>query len=525
MGCGSQPAFTALEEGIDECSSTKKPSGANGGGWNHGDYSLEDDIMSCVSLGYDQFPVRDTQDNGYSSIPDLNSIAEPKIDDTWNNIKSGFSEFPHPELHMKGDGDEYLTSPAVLSTDYGKPNITMNFNPPRCENVTGYPIKVHGAEAQNSKISRFQMSEQFSSPRCSTSLLPLVDNLSALGDRNGTNIVPISSSSPQQIDQNFLTLGTGGGTKFRRNSMFSTREISSKLEEVSAAERNYPLTVPLQKDVAGLTQEAVGDARIRTQGCGLRGPDSNLSARKVPTKSQEFFSQFNNSSFECCPKNPVGLAQFAGGDARFQTNTGGLSISNSSFSAQEIAARESEGFSFQSNNSIVGHYPKNPLNLTQMVGRAGAIQTNPSELIRPAYDLMSSMSNGAEAGLIGDEGFRLNPNPFPGHHTRTNIPSITPPEYYTSASEPTPMSLPCGSTLFSKPNSSSHPQATATYLATHPISRQQDYLRKSSMNLSSESYRNYLSHMHKQSSAGHLQPGEACSATFIDRAPTGSDIH
>ncbi|KAH6781907.1 hypothetical protein C2S51_007200 [Perilla frutescens var. frutescens] len=464
MGCGNQPVFTALEEGKDERYLTNKPSGADGGGWTHGAYSFEEDIMSLpfISLGYDNFPGRNMQGDCYSYTPDLNCMTDPKIDKTLINIKSDMSEFcteyekPPPDLNMRGHGADCLMIPAVTSMDYGKSEIPMNFTPPRCESGSGYPIKAHGAEAQNSRTSRFRMSGQFSSSESSTSLLPLVDNFGATGNEDDTNLVPLSSSSPQKIDRNFLTLGIGGGIGVRPNSNFSTREISNKLEEVSS-ECNNPIVGYYPKNPLSIAQLAGGDARIQTNAGGLLRPGNHFSARKIPCKLEEVSSQFNNSNIGHCPKNPLSLNQFSGGDERIQTNAGGLS--------------------------------------------------------RPEGNLATRMSACVEGALIGDAGFRLNSIPFPGFQTlQANISSNNPSKCYTSVSEPTPLLLPSGSTLFSQPKCGSQPEIASTCFVSQPISWQQDYSRRSSMKVLSESYRNHLSHRHKQSTVSHVQPGNLSSA-------------
>lgn len=410
-----------------------------------------------------------------------------------------------PDLSMRGHGADVLMSPAVTSMDYGKSEIPMNFTPPRGEIGTGYPIKTHGADAQHSRISRFQMSGQFPPSKCSTSLLPLVDNFGATGNTNDINIVPLSSNSPHKVDRNFLTLGIGGGKEVRPNSNFSTREISNKLEEVSS-QCNNPIAGHCQKNPSNLTQLVGGDARFQSNAGGLSRPDSNFHDRKLSNKLEEVSSQFNNSIIGHWPKNPMSLIQLSGGNARIQPNAGGLSISNSDFHAQVTASRL-EGVSFQCNTSTVGHYPKNPLNLMQLAGGSAMIQTNAGGLSRPACNLASGMPTCVEGGLIGDAGFSLNSAPFPGlQKLQANIPSNTP--NCTSVSVSTTLSLPSGSTLFSQPKCSPQPEIASTYFASQPISRQQDYSRNSSMKLSSESSRTYLPHRHKQSSIGHLQPGE-----------------
>lgn len=408
MGYGNQPALTAIEEGKDKQSLTTKPSGVDDVGWTHGAYSFEADIMSVpfISLGYDHFPGRDIQGDCRSYPPDLNCLPDPKIDRNLINVKSDMSEFcresemSYPDMSMRGlcyAIDENSSVPAdclmkkaVTSTDYGKSEAYKNFMPPRCENGTGYPIKAHGAEAKNNRISRFQTSGKFSSG-CSTSLLPVVDNFGATGNKNDTNIVPLPFISPQKVDRNFLTLSVGGGPEIRPNSNFSTREIASKLEEVSS----------------------------------------------------------------------------------------------------------------QCNNSIVGRCPKNPLSLTSL--------TNAGGLSSSACNSASRMPTHDEGGLIRDNGFRLNSIPFPGLQTpQANAGSKFSAKYYTSVFDPTPLSLPIGSTLISQPKCGTQPEITmSTYFASQPISQQQDYCGKNFMKVSSESSRNYLSHSHKQSSISHVQLGES----------------
>lgn len=473
MGCGNQPVGTAMEEGKDEFDITNKPIGADGGGWNPGAYSFVDDIMSLpfVSLGYEQFPGRDIRED----------------------------EMLPPDLSMRGHGADCLMSPTVTSMDYGKSEIPMNFTPLRGETGTGYPIKTHGADAQHNRISRFQMSGLFPPSKCSTSLLPLVDNFGATGNTNDINIVPLSSNSPHKVDRNFLTLGIGGGIEVRPNSNFNTREISNKLDEVSS-QCNDPIAGHCPKNPSNLTQLVGGDARFQSNAGGLSRPDSNFHYRKLS----------NNSSIGHWPENPMSLTQLSGGNARTQPNAGGLSISNSDFDAQATASRL-EGVSFQCNTSTVGHYPKNPSNLTQLAGGSAMIQTNAGGLSRPASNLASGMPTCVEGGPIGDAGFRLNSTLFPGlQKLQANIPSYTP--NCTSISLSTTLSLPSGSTLFSQPKCSPQPEIASTYFATQPISWQQDYSRKSSMKLSSESSSTHLSHRHKQSSIGHAQPGDFSSA-------------
>ncbi|XP_057791427.1 uncharacterized protein LOC131008535 isoform X2 [Salvia miltiorrhiza] len=492
MEYGNQPVSTALEKGKDE-QYLNKPNGTDVGGWTHGTCSFEDEVMSLppISLGYDQFSGRDIQDDCYFYTPDLNCIENPKVRKNWTDVSESCTEYEMlpPELSMRGDGVDCLMSPAITSMDYGNLEIPTNLTPPGCETGTAYPIKNHGAEAQSSRISRFQMSGQFSSSRCSTSLLPLVNNLGARGNKNDINIGHLSSSSSQKIDQDFLTLGIGGGRYFRPNSNFSTREISNKLEEVSS-QCNNPITGPRPKNIP--SQLAGGDATILAHAGGVSRPKRNFSARKHSSKVQEVPSRFNNSSIGHCPKNALSLSQLSGGNARFQANAGGLSISSSNFS--KGIPSELEGFTFP--------------------GGPATVRINAGGLSGPACSRM------LEGGLIGETGFRLDSDPFPGLHTlQTNTPTNAPSKCYTSVAEPSSMPLSSRSTLLSQPKCGSQPQIMSTYFASQPISWQQDCSRKSSMNVSSESSRNYHSHRDKLSSTSHVQPGHLSSS--VEGTSTG----
>ncbi|KAL1559041.1 hypothetical protein AAHA92_09430 [Salvia divinorum] len=298
MGNGIQPASAALEEGKDEHNLTNHPSGADDGSWTHGACSYEEEIMSLpfISLGYDQFCGRDILEDCYSYNPNLNCTADPKVDKNWTDVSESCTKYEMlpPELSMRGDGADCLTTPAVTSMDYDE--FDMNLSPPTCETGTCYPMKNHGAEAQSSRIRRFQMSGQFSSS--SASLLPLVENFGARGNKNY---------------QDFLTLGTGNGREFRPNRHFSIREISNTLKEVSS-QCNNPITGPHQKNLS--TQLAGADARILTHAGGDAG---------IQTSAGEL----EGFAFQGNIKDPLNIAHLEGEAAtvQLQTNAGGLSRS------------------------------------------------------------------------------------------------------------------------------------------------------------------------------------------------------
>ncbi|XP_041990686.1 uncharacterized protein LOC121741828 isoform X1 [Salvia splendens] len=459
MGNAIQPVSATLEEGQDEHNLTNNPSGADDGSWTHGACTYEEENMSLPfnSLGYDQFCGRDIQEDCYSYNPNLNCASDPKVDKNWTDVSESCSKYEMlpPELSMRGDGADCLTTSAVTSMDYGE--LDMNLSPPMCETGTGYPIKNYGAEAQSSSISRFQMSGQFSSS--STSLLPLVENFGARGNKN---------------DQGFLTLGTGGGREFRPNRNFSIREISNTLKEVSS-QCNNPITGPHQKNLT--TQLAGADARILTHAGGFSRSNSTSYAPKFPSEDQEVSSRFNNSNVKNFPKNASSLARLSGGDAGIQTSAGEL-----------------EGFA------------KDLLNIAHLEGEAATVQmqTNAGRLSRSAY---SRMPTSIEDGLIGETGFRQNSDPFPSLHTLQTTPTMAPSKCYTSVCQPSSIPLSSGSTLPSQPKCGSQLQIMSTHFACQPISWQQDHSRMNSINVPSIDSRHYNLDRDKPRITSHVQPG------------------
>ncbi|XP_047943491.1 uncharacterized protein LOC125190272 isoform X2 [Salvia hispanica] len=487
MGNAIQPVSAALEEGKDElnltnnpsaANLTNNPSGADGGSWTHGACSYEEENMSLPfnSLGYDQFSGHDIQEDCHSYNPNLNCTADPKVDKNWTDMSESCTKYEMlpPELSMRGDGADCLTTSAVTSMDCGE--LDMNLSPPMCETGAGYPIKNYGAEAQSSRISRFQMSGQFSSS--STSLLPLVENFGARGNKN---------------DQGFLTLGTGGGREFRPNRNFSIREISNTLKEVSS-QCNNPITGPHQKNLT--TQLASADARILTHAGGFSRSNSTSYAPRFPSEDQEVSSRFNDSNVKNFPKNASSLARLSGGDAGIQTSAGEL-----------------EGFA------------KDLLNIAHLEGEAATVQlqTNAGGLSRLTH---SRMPTSIEDRIIGETGFRLNSNPFPSLHTlQTNTPTTAPSKSYTSVCQPSSIPLSSGSTLPSQPKCGSKPQIMSTHLACQPISWQQDHSRKNSINVPSIDSRHYNLDRDKLRSTSHVQPGNlnpAVEGTRTGAAKIGS---
>ncbi|XP_041995526.1 uncharacterized protein LOC121745616 isoform X3 [Salvia splendens] len=487
MGNAIQPVSAALEEGKDEHNLTNNPSGADltnnpsgdnlnnnpsgadDGSWTHGACSYEEEIMSLPfnSLGYDQFCGRDIQEDCYSYNPNLNCTADPKVDKNWTDKSESCTKYEMlpPELSMRGDGADCLTTSAVTSMEYGE--LDMNLSPPMCETATGYPIKNHGAEAQSSRISRFQMSGQFSSS--STSLLPLVENFGARANKNV---------------QDFLTLGTG---EFRPNRNFSIQEISNTLKEASS-QCNDPITGPHQRNLT--TQLAGADARILTHAGGFSRSNNTSYAPKFPSEDQEVSSRFNNSTVKNFPKNASSLHRLSGGDSRIQTSAGEL-----------------EGFA------------KDLLNIAHLEGEAATVQLQPNAggLSRLTH---SRMPTGIEDGVFGETGFRLNSDPFPSLHTlQPNTPTMAPSKCYTSVCQPSSMPLSSGSTLPSQPNCGSQPQITSTHLACQPISWKHDHSRKNSINVPSISSRHYNLDRAKPRSTSHVQPGNLSPA--VEGARTG----
>ncbi|KAK6147889.1 hypothetical protein DH2020_018801 [Rehmannia glutinosa] len=391
------PALTAAEEGQeegqDEDSVTSKPSGADDGGLSRGANSFGDDTMFSPfnSMGFAHFPRHDNQEDRRSYPPecknennrlclDLNRLTDSKTDANLIDVKSDMSEF-NRESEMP------CTEVSMRELCHA---IDGN------NSAAGYPIKAHGAQAKN-RTSRSRMSPSGRG----TSVLPLVDNFGVTGNNNDINIVPHPYGSSQNVDGNFLTLGIGGGTEIRSNSNFSTREITSNLEDT-------------------------------------------------------VFSPYNSSIVGQSPDNPFFSTGTAPG---MQTMAGGLSSS-----------------------ALAGRMPTRD-----------------------------------EGGLYGDTSSRLNSIQFPGFQTpQANTQSSFSARYDTSVYDLTPSSLPSGSTLIPQPQrvtlNTLGPQITrSTSFASQSISRQSQYCRRSSINASPESSRDYLSDRHRGSSISHAQLGNLTS--------------
>ncbi|KAG8379650.1 hypothetical protein BUALT_Bualt07G0111100 [Buddleja alternifolia] len=248
---------------------------ADGGQTTHAANSFEADFMCLpfMSLGSAHFPQHDSRrdfqpyssegenaNNRLSGYMDLNRLADSNTDANMINVKSDSS--CHAIDRNNTVGADYLMNRASSSTDYLKSQVEMNFMPPRGETVSGYPMKACGAEA---KTIRSQMSGNFSSLGCGTSLSPLANNPEAIRRD--------STFSPFPSDGNFLSLGIGGGTEIRPNSNFSNWEIATKLEEAFLSQSNSSLVRQSPKDPLSRP------ARIQNNVNGLSSSESNLVSR------------------------------------------------------------------------------------------------------------------------------------------------------------------------------------------------------------------------------------------------------
>ncbi|KAL8464518.1 hypothetical protein ACS0TY_034155 [Phlomoides rotata] len=188
---------------------------------------------------------------------------------------------------------------------------------------------------------------------------------------------------------------------------------------------------------------------------------------------------------------------------------------NNNFSTQEISSTlEKASSDSHSSDSFVRHCAKNPMNLTQLTGRAGRIQTSAGGLSSSPCSLASRMPTRDECELIGDTRFRLNSVPSHGLQTpQANVQPNFSAKCFTSEFGLSPLSLPFGSSMISTPKHGTQPGLMSAYFTSQLIPGQQDYCRESSMMVSSESSRNYTSHRHSQSSISHLQLGRLIPLT------------
>ncbi|KAL6584989.1 hypothetical protein OROMI_004278 [Orobanche minor] len=159
--------------------------------------------------------------------------------------------------------------------------------------------------------------------------------------------------------------------------------------------------------------------------------------------------------------------------------------SNSNFSTREIASKLQETVSSQFNNSFsVGLSPIRPWNFTPLTGLASGVQTDAGRL--SSLVLASSSSS--------------NPIQFAGLRTPQANPELS-------------FSAPSGIPIV--PQSGHVAQSPLGPQITRPqvIPWQQQYNRRSSINASSESSRNYLSGMHRGSAISHAQLGRLIPMT------------
>ncbi|KAL2242776.1 UNVERIFIED_CONTAM: hypothetical protein Sindi_0395600 [Sesamum indicum] len=306
MGCGNPPSATAPKEEQDKFSLTTKPIGADRGGQTHGANSFGADIMNFpfISLGYTHFaqhegdclsyPECKNGNNRLGGYRNLNCLNY-KTDTNLMSVRSDMSDFhresaiSYPdssinELCHATDRNNAIKSDSLMNTafssmDSHKTAVQMNFIPQRCEATTGYPIKAHGTEAKKVKISGSQMRGKYSSSECSSSVLPLVDNFPVTGNKNDLNIVPLPFSSPQNVDWKFLTLGIGGGTEIGSNTIFSSREIASKLEDAVSSQSKSALVGQSPMNPFSLAHLTGRAARIQTNAGRLSSSASNLAGR------------------------------------------------------------------------------------------------------------------------------------------------------------------------------------------------------------------------------------------------------
>ncbi|GER44062.1 2-isopropylmalate synthase [Striga asiatica] len=137
------------------------------------------------------------------------------------------------QLHILTDGSN--TVPADCLVNYPKLESHMNFMPQSCESAAGYPIRLHGTEARNRKISSLPISSSPSLERDTSSYLPLLN------------------SSQQIVDDDFLSLGIGGGMEIKSNSKFSTREIASQLKDPLSSQCMNPINAQSPMNSSSLT--------------------------------------------------------------------------------------------------------------------------------------------------------------------------------------------------------------------------------------------------------------------------------
>lgn len=300
MGCGNPPALTSMEEEQDKQSLSTKPSGADDSGQTHV-ANVGGDIMSFpFSQGYAHFPRNDSQGDCRSYSPvwnnennrlcgymDTKCATNPESYANLVHADSVVSEFctqsemSSSDVSVRELCQTIAGNNTISSSNYHESEFHKNIMPPMFETVTGYPIKAHGAEARNSRVSRspMTMSGNFSSSECSTSALPLVDNFGVAGNKNDSNNVPLPSSSPQIVDGSFLTLGIGGSTDIRSNSNFSTQEIASKLEDALPLQCNRSPFGQTPVNSSNLTQLMDRAAMTQIDAGGLSSSGYNLTGR------------------------------------------------------------------------------------------------------------------------------------------------------------------------------------------------------------------------------------------------------
>lgn len=385
MGYGNPPGKAAPKEGQDgSAHPTRTTEVTDSARTNTDANSSEADLepFSFTPLGYTQFGLDDARgtpsylheyENANKRFG-FDFLSNTELDAISYHDNSEVSIFPRQsrnsypglsmaELFETGGSNTATANPMsnnFLSEGYREPENQMNFMP-----VSGYAIKEHGAEAKISGLGRSQMHGNFS---------PSGTSISSPTAKFPLQHVPTAHSAGK-VDGSFLTLGIGGDT-ISRSNLFSSQEISSKLEEAASSQPS--------------SSHAVQKA---TNPWSLEGASNN--ATRTQTSMRGFANSANSALQEA--NNPWSLAGASNNATRIQTSTGAFSNSGNS----NVIPRQ-ESASAQRNRSRARQKVNNALSVAGSSSNATRNQTSVGGLPSSANNLIGRISTSDRGVVLTD---------------------------------------------------------------------------------------------------------------------------
>ncbi|XP_051136069.1 uncharacterized protein LOC127254812 isoform X2 [Andrographis paniculata] len=210
---------------------------------------------------------------------------------------------------------ECLTDTNISSMGYNS-DVQMNCGLPRYGTSSGYPLKVHGAEAKKFRTGMPPVDGKYSSPGRVTSAFPHSDNFGAtiIEQEQDINVIPFPNRPPHNVDGSFLTLGTGGGREIISNNNFNPREIASRLEEDTASvQYNSSHVGQILQNPLNLNELTGSSSRIQSNSGGLSRPSYMLPpSMSIQDEHFQYFSVSQNSDQLSLATHAIAQPTFSG---------------------------------------------------------------------------------------------------------------------------------------------------------------------------------------------------------------------